>query len=532
MSAHEAGGDGAAWRSRYADIAELLTAVRRNCPQVAALGIPTLQLRHPLLSDQLELLEVVGGNGSLSRAGRNGHPSLPVIAGKWLWCVLFACRETLQLMVAKGIFASRLKRLMHEPARVILKTWCFGPRSLNDSGDFYYGTLPQQLAARGVGCLLLCGDTRGAIDTAFIRAVLQHRAVRAVPEQLLIPIWAPAVVVWRQWRAALALRRLARHAPDPCLASSCAVASRWSLQPITLRNTVQFYIARSAVRRWRAKVFVTFYEGQPWEPQAWQGAKAADPGCVSVGYQHTIVMPHSQSLISPPRDSKQGSAPDVVLCVGEATRRMLEPGHTLLGTRLVTFGSFRRAPEGPARPPQPQLRTVLVLPEGNLMEARLLFNFAMRAARLAPDHHFIFRCHPLLPFDRVRAHLDDTPERLPNIELSECDPITADFSRSSVLVYRGSSAVLYAVLHGLKPVYVHDDEAPDIDPLFEATGWRGVVASPQDLREILHAYASAGALRLIEEWSHLTDYVKTYAMPVDDTSIDQFLSAVHGACER
>jgi hypothetical protein len=205
---------------------------------------------------------------------------------------------------------------------------------------------------------------------------------------------------------------------------------------------------------------------------------------------------------------------------------MLEEGHAPLGTRLVTFGTFRRTADDPVRLPRPTSRTVLVLPEGNLPEARLLFNVAMRVAMLTPDHRFIFRCHPMLPFDQVRPHLHDVPERFPNIELSDYHTIGADFSRSSVLLYRGSSSVLYAVLHGIKPIYLHDDGSPDIDPLFEVTGWREVVSSPRGMSEALQRYAREQDPNLTEAWRSLAEYVKTYAMPVDETSIDRFLDAV------
>lgn len=542
MSVAETGAQRNNRQGRYADIANLIYRVRRLCPRLAALGIPTLHLRHPLLTDQLQLLETLaaeeGSDGStpMGDAAEGGRIlSFAVIVKQWLWCVLFACRETLWLLVLKGSFRSSLERLTREPATVLLKTWCFGPASVDGAGDFYYGTLPQQLATRGISSLLLCGDTRGKMDRTFMQAVLQRDQIRSVPEQLLVPIWAPAVVVCRQLTTALALRRLARQTLDHRLAKVCAVASRWSLQPITLRNLLHFYIARAAVKRWHSQVFVAFYEGQPWEQPAWHGAKAANPQCATVGYQHTIVMPHSQSLLSPHRDSWERSAPDVVLCVGQVTRRMLEEGHTPLGTRLVTFGTFRRPSDDPVRLPHPTCRTVLVLPEGNLIEARLLFNFAMRVARLTTDHRFIFRCHPMLPFSEVRSHLHDNPDRFPRIELSDRDPIAADFARSSILLYRGSSAVLYAVLHGIKPVYLHDDTHPDIDPLFEVTGWRDVVSSPQDMHAILQGYAAERNPQLTEEWSGVVEYVKTYAMPVDEASIDRFLDAVggfHGVSRR
>jgi hypothetical protein len=167
-----------------------------------------------------------------------------------------------------------------------------------------------------------------------------------------------------------------------------------------------------------------------------------------------------------------------------------------------------------------------VLPEGNLPESQLLFHFAMRAAALLPDYRFIFRCHPILPFDRVRSRLHDFPERFANITVSAHTPITADFDRSSLLLYRGSSAVLHAVLHGLKPVYLHDDRSPDIDPLFEVTNWRERIASLREMQEVLERYAAVSQAHAAEQWRRAAEYAEAYTVPVDGAAIDRFLTAV------
>ena len=184
------------------------------------------------------------------------------------------------------------------------------------------------------------------------------------------------------------------------------------------------------------------------------------------------------------------------------------------------------ADDGGLLPPRPDRRTVLVIPEGIFTETKLLFDFAMQAASDLRDHHFIFRCHPVLPFEQIRAHLHGAPERLPNIELSTHNSLAADCARSSVALYRGSSTVLYAVLSGLKPLYVHDDRFPDADPLFALTQWRQTVASPEDLQESLRHYAATPPTDAAEQWRPSASYVHAYTTPVNEASLDRFLDAV------
>lgn len=126
----------------------------------------------------------------------------------------------------------------------------------------------------------------------------------------------------------------------------------------------------------------------------------------------------------------------------------------------------------------------------------------------------------MMPFERIRPHLECVPEARPNIELSTVAAIRDDCARSSVVLYRGSSSVLYAVLQGLKPVYVHEPTLRDTDPLFELTGWRTRVSSPSEFAHLLRAYAVMGEEAVLQEWQDAAAYISRYTVPVDGGSLD------------
>jgi len=237
------------------------------------------------------------------------------------------------------------------------------------------------------------------------------------------------------------------------------------------------------------------------------------------------MMPYSFALLSPSTNSQEQATPDLVLCVGSVTQAMIARARPEYAERVLAFGSVRRASDRARQAPHPARRTVLVLPEGNLPESQVLFQFAMRLAQSAPDHHVIFRCHPLFPFERVRPYLDQNPDRFANIHLST-EPIDADFARASVVLYRGSSSVLYAVLRGLKPLYLHDPRYPDIDPLFEIDTWREGVASVEEAAEALRAYAVLPETNAQAVWQPVADYVDAYTIPITEQSIDALLDAL------
>lgn len=518
----------------FKELSWLIYAVRRACPRLPLLGASVVHPRHPVPAIHMEMITAIEKQGreetrrvSGELGGPRRMPSLFSIAKIGMRALFSALRETIAVMYLRLRMRLLVTQVRRQPATVVMKTWCFGPESLDGPADFYYGMLPALLEQRGVSSLLLCGNLGGGPEGAFSRAVLTRKHIRSIPERLLVPLWAPLLTACQQILTSLELRRLARNTSDRKFALACTYASLDCLRPATTQNTLYFYIARAAVRAWRPRIFMTLYEGQPWEQLAWHGVKAAGGDCLTVGYQHTVIMPHSFSLISPNSDSWELSTPDIVLCLGETTAKMMKPGQEPHGTRLVPFGSFRRTSTSSLRcPPKPERRTVLVLPEGVQSEAKVLFDFAMRAAPSLADYHFIFRCHPVLPFDRMRQHLEAVPEKFPNIEISNLPSIEDDFDRSSAVLYRGSSSVLYAILHGLKPIYLHSQNHPDVDPLFDLDGWRERVRAEHDLADVLRPYTAAMDDRIGEQWRAAAEYVSEYTRPVDGASIDRFLGAV------
>ncbi|MBI3616083.1 MAG: hypothetical protein HY211_06170 [Candidatus Omnitrophica bacterium] len=515
----------ARWIDRYREFADLADRIIRENPQRAVLAIPLLRPRHWPPPNQLKVLDQwVRGEVRI--------PSLRSLLKEWLWSLAFATRDTVSLLLAQWITWPFFSRMKKRPVDLLIKSWGFDCRSLGGA-DFYFGTLTDQLGDRGLRTLLLIGVGLGRFDPNFGLAVAVFRKSRfgAIPESVLIPWWAPWNVAFQQLSAGIALRRRANEAADPKMQILLAAACRNAVQPGALRSHLSFYWSRRAVRRWKPKVFMSLYEGQPWEQMAWAGVKASDPDCVTVGFQHTVVLPHSLAVLSPPLNSRDPSAPEVVLCLGEATRRMLQPGHARKGTRLVLFGSFRRSSGSwdENSLPNPGRRTVLVLPEGIPEEVKILFHFATRCAAALPDVRFLFRCHPFLPFDLVRPYLEIVPEDFPNIEISREPAILNDFKRASAILYRGSSAVLYGILEGLKPIYLDLGDGPEVDPLFEMGQWRERAGSVQQMEEVLQRYEEASSEDLTRSWQAAYAYVNSYSQPVDEGSIDRFLQALDEA---
>ncbi len=539
--------EGDKWPAAYRELSQLMYAVVRSCPRLPLLGTLAVNPMHPVPADHLRLidrlirnrkdaLEVTGvsneGVDSNSRRLGGVFKALRHQAVRFKWaggCVwhlfLFAFRESLMIMFLRLKFRALIRQRRREPSTIVLTTSCPNPELLKRSDDFYYGDLPELLQKGGISYMRLCMDFsyQWESESAFVKDVLTRSRIRSMPAQLLVPVWAPLVTACNQLVTSFYLRRLAGKVTDEKIAYLYRYSSLDCLHPYTTKNTLLFYIARAAVKTWGAKVFVVLYEGT-FDKLFFHGVKNANQECVTVGYQHAAIMPHSLQLLWPNNNSWELSTPDIVLCLGETTRKMIQAGHGAHKTKLIPFGAVRRnVSESGLRAPKPDRRAVLVVPQ--VRESRLLFNFAIRAASLLPDHRFIFRCHPNLPFARIRPHLEGAGEEIPNVEISHHESIAHDIARSSAVLYRASSAVLYAILQGLKPIYLHDDNHHDTDPLFELTCWRECVSEPREMEEILRRYEATTEDRATEEWRGAAEYVNAYMIPIDQLSINRFLAA-------
>ena len=504
-----------------------LARLGRLCPELPLLAIQWMTVKHPLLPLHESWLQQTRSRSrhERSQAFTEGIRWLIVLCAQGGKCFVHAIFLSVLLAWLRWRLRYALATLARQRFDLVAKSWSVDPTRLPEAGDFYFGDLQRRLAHRHYAMLLLCGDARAPIFgprrwRTFADTHTRTGALPQLPELSLVSPRAPLRMAFQQVRTHLRLRRIALRSRHLSLRQLIESACRDCLSIQTTYNGLQFWVGQAVTRLWQPCALLTLYEGNSWERCLWWGAKTAEPSCRSVGYQHTILMPHNRTLLRPSSDDRGFARPDVVLCLGPRTRTLLQASHQR--STLISFGTFRQVPErGGTYQPRPSLRTVLVVLEGILADARLLFNTACRAAVACPEHRFIFRCHPVLPFDRVHPSLMRGLERIPNIEISSRS-IEADCIRSSVVLYRGSSAVLYAILYGLKPIYLHDERVRDVDPLFELQTWRER-ACTRTLPTVLRQYAQEDREVTGASWRQAADYVEAYTVSASESAIDQFV---------
>lgn len=490
---------------------EAIQIVRKRCPEVPLLAILWMQMKHPVHPVQRELLDFSRCPAGLLRRASAG-----------IFSLLYALYLTVCLFQLRARHSATLRALVSQPFDLVAKSWRFEVGE-GAKEDFYYGDLRKRLRERGLRMLTLYSYPMSAVWRG--PHLPSDREAWCLHEMALLPLSAPVRLVFSQWATS---RRLGRVAGETT-GLAAEVAKRAMLDCLSHQNLRQgliYSVFQRAAKIWTPKGVLTLYEGHPWEQFAWTAAKEANPSCKTIGYQHTILLPYQLSMLRPGVSNRFAAKPDVVLCLGPRTVGILWPGHP--GARLIPFGTFRKAAAINGGMPNPKRKTVLVLPEAYTEEMAILFQTAARAAGRLPDHRFILRCHPILrsPQAQVRTSLGRDPGEISNLEVSLGKPVEEDFARSSVLLYRGSSSVLYAVRKGLKPIYLRERSLLNADPLSALSQWKEIAEGPEDLERILSRYAAAGETSLQQEWTVANEFVRSYAIPVGDSALKALLEAL------
>ena len=165
-----------------------------------------------------------------------------------------------------------------------------------------------------------------------------------------------------------------------------------------------------------------------------------------------------------------------------------------------------------------------MVPDGTFSECVKIFDFVFRAAKLAPSLKFIIRTHPVITYEKI-SKINFKFKNLPeNLELSTKD-INEDFSRCRWVIYRGSSAVIYSVVAGLRPIYVAEKDELSIDPLFKLKEWRLIATTPEELIKKIEIDSNCELRNLEFEWNSAREYCLNYFQQHD---FDAFAGAIEG----
>ena len=386
--------------------------------------------------------------------------------------------------------------------------------------DFYFGSAPEALMEQGASaCVVLLNHTKLAATGLEARWAVQMARRIVLPETLC-------------FRQEFRLRR-EMAAESRSLGTGGGgghtemderirtEARRQTLSTSSLSTLRLYYQILDLVTRLRPKAIVVTFEGHAWERLAFAAARQALSNVICVGYHHTILFPRQHAALRPLGERFD---PDAILTAGIINERRFRQAYASKPINVATMGIHRRQKETVGRNPVSN-HSCLVIPDGIISEVVFLFDFALEAARQAPEISFVLRLHPMV----ARTELIKRYPRfgnLPSNFIFSNLSLQEDFKRTRCALYRGSNAAIYAVIAGLRPYYVYREKELAIDCLHQLQSFKKIVLTPAEFIGAAKGNFAQDHLTFKRESAEAIDYCKNYLMPLNLNVMFDILSPV------
>ena len=291
---------------------------------------------------------------------------------------------------------------------------------------------------------------------------------------------------------------------------------------------------RRLVEKTKAKVLVVTHEGHSWERLVFYSAKQVNPSIKCIGYMNAPLFQRQHAV---KRKLAEDYNPDIIFTSGHVQKSQMEGTESLKNIPINVLGTKRMYDEKTVFHHAGQKisdngrgkKTYLIIPEGIESEIQLLFQFSLKCAHQYRHANFVWRLHPLYSFKKIFSKdmfsfdaliaKNKIFKSVPNnVEFSNRD-LDQDLDRCHSVLYRGSSAVIKAVVAGLRPIYLHVPSQMRIDPLYEFNDWKMEIETTQDFAETLFSPE-------IEDthYQKAREYCLKIYMPFDYSAIISYLS--------
>jgi len=245
--------------------------------------------------------------------------------------------------------------------------------------------------------------------------------------------------------------------------------SKEAFSPYTHFNFRLNKILNNLTSKHKFDVVVTTYEGHAWERIAYFSTRQINKNIICVGYQHAPIFEFQHAI---KRSLGEGFDPDLIASSGSNSKAILRKdinyqncliknlGSKFFDREIKNLTSYDLMQSFELKP-----KNCFVLPEGDINEMKLLFNFSIDLAKELSDVNFIWRVHPLYK-DYNLKNLDVRFCNLPDNIIISNAPLESDILISKWVLYRGTAALMPFIFSGSQPIYLKLKNELNVDPLY------------------------------------------------------------------
>ncbi len=370
----------------------------------------------------------------------------------------------------------KIERQVHQKFDIIFISHLLNKNCVGNESDFYFDSIPNKLKNDKFSVLvLLINNTDIKSEEAY------NKWDNSVASRLILPkrmnLYDEIWIFKKMLFSGFSLLRKSIYEKDELkkyilINSSIHSLKDPSLTSIRIGHQLNKILAKTSTR-----YVITTYEGHAWERQCFYVSKLHDRNIFRIGYQHSIIFRLQHSVFNNLSDRY---SPDLIMTSGETSFDLFEKSIKLRGIRKDILGSNRGLKIN-LNLLNKNSDTILVVPEGLEDECVKLFEFAIKYAKQYHNVKFIFRLHPVLDFNDFSKKYHFINKIPVNIIVSTAT-LKEDICNSGIVLYRGSTVIIDAVISGLMPLYLSSKSEINIDPLFFLNNsWKRNIMNDSDL---------------------------------------------------
>lgn len=358
---------------------------------------------------------------------------------------------------------------------------------LNNLDDFYFHQIPNKFSGNDKSLVLLINHTNEKIhyDKIFFKNKIVIPNTLSFFEEVKI-----------SKRLIIDAFKLIFSKGDLKIKLTAAVES---LSPSSHKNLRFGLFVKKIIKTLNPDFLFTTYEGQPWERVVYGMATSVSKKIKKIGYQHALFFKNQHSIS---RKLSKTFNPDYILCSGEKSYLKFLNLNFIDKSKILLIGSNRLSLSEYIE--NKELKTFLVLPEGDLLECLPLVDLAISLAEIFKDINFIIRLHPITNRSNLLKLRPKLDKFYNNLELSSIS-FDKDVERCNAAIYRGSSSIIKAIQKGLIPIYYDIINQPNIDPIYNLNNFKTKIINPNDFSNILSSESN-----ILHNQKKLIENVRSY----------------------
>jgi hypothetical protein len=263
-------------------------------------------------------------------------------------------------------------------------------------------------------------------------------------------------------------------------------------------------------------VFIT-YEGYPWERMLCRRLKEYNPDIKVFGYYFSVI---TKYMNTPLVKFQENFDPDFILTSSKFISDIFKKN----GFKKKTFniGIKKKRISLNKNYKKKQFINCLILPESFDDEIKYLIDFAKKIDDMKIGINFILKLHPTIQnnfyINQIKIYIAKN-----NIELSK-NSLAEDIKRSHLAFYRGSSSIIEASSHNVRPIFIPKKNELSTDVLYKIEKFKPKISKPNDFINFFKIYKKNNFKISQSNKYKIVNFCRTYYSQTNKKIINQIIN--------